>query len=81
VDPARLFDSQCEMWSLVIPVWFTCVMLSGYFPCKVTIDSNLRETSDMGEACSLLSFRKSAIPLCSHESLVMLIMTTWLSKN
>jgi hypothetical protein len=57
-----------------------CVMLSGYFPCKVTIDSNLRETSDMGEAYSLLSFLKSAIPLCSHESLVMLIMTTWLSK-
>jgi hypothetical protein len=24
--------------------------------------------SDMGEACSLLSFRRSAIPLCSHES-------------
>jgi hypothetical protein len=22
----------------------------------------------MGEACSLLSFRRSAIPLCSHES-------------
>jgi hypothetical protein len=21
----------------------------------------------MGEACSLLSFRRSAIPLCSHE--------------
>jgi hypothetical protein len=38
VGPARLFDSQCERWSLVIPLWFTCVVLSGYFPCKVTID-------------------------------------------
>jgi hypothetical protein len=46
VGPARLFASQCERWPLVIPVWFTCVMLSGYFPCKVTID-------DMCEACSL----------------------------
>jgi hypothetical protein len=25
-------------------VWFMCVVLSGYFPCKVTIDSNLRDT-------------------------------------
>jgi hypothetical protein len=49
----------------VIPVWFMCVMLSGHFPCKVTIDSNLCDT---GEACSLLSFRRSAIPLCLHES-------------
>jgi hypothetical protein len=23
------------------PLWFTCVVLSGYFPCKVTIDSDL----------------------------------------
>jgi hypothetical protein len=68
VGPARLFDSQCERWSHVIPVWFTCVMFSGYFPCKMTIDLNLPTPSDMGEACSLLSFRKSAIPLCSHES-------------
>jgi hypothetical protein len=37
----------------VIHVWFTCVVLSGYFPCKVTIDSNLRDTLGMGEACSL----------------------------
>jgi hypothetical protein len=40
----RLFDSQCEWWPPVIPMWFMCVMLSGYFPCKVTIDSNLRNT-------------------------------------
>jgi hypothetical protein len=37
----------------MIPVWFTCVVLSGYFPCKVTIDSNFRDTLGMGEACSL----------------------------
>jgi hypothetical protein len=40
----------------MIPVWFTCVVLSGYFPYKVTIDSNLRDT--LG----------SVIPLCSYES-------------
>jgi hypothetical protein len=34
-------------------VWFTCVVLSGYFPCKVIIDSNLATPSDMGETCSL----------------------------
>jgi hypothetical protein len=28
-------------------------VLLGYFPCKVTIDANLHEPSDMGEACSL----------------------------
>jgi hypothetical protein len=37
----------------MIPVWFTCVVLSGYFPCKVTIDSNLHDTLGMGETCSL----------------------------
>jgi hypothetical protein len=46
--PARLFDSQCERWPLMIPVWFTCVVLSGYFSCKVTIDSNLCDTLRYG---------------------------------
>jgi hypothetical protein len=32
----------------VIPVWFTCVVLLGYFPCKVTIDSNLCDTLGYG---------------------------------
>jgi hypothetical protein len=32
VGLARLFDSQCERWPLLIPVWFTCVVLSGYLP-------------------------------------------------
>jgi hypothetical protein len=32
----------------MIPVWFTCVVLSGYFPCKVTIDSNLHDTLGYG---------------------------------
>jgi hypothetical protein len=40
----------------MIPVWFTCVVLSGYFPCKVIIDSNLRDTLVYGWS------------LCSHES-------------
>jgi hypothetical protein len=29
-------------------VWFMCVVLSGYFPYKVTIDSNLRDTLGYG---------------------------------
>jgi hypothetical protein len=52
----------------MIPVWFTCVMLSGYFPCKVTIDSNLRDTFGYGSDLFAVYKRRSAIPLCSHES-------------
>jgi hypothetical protein len=48
VGLARLFDSQYERWSLVIPVWFTCIVLLRYFPCKMTIDSNLRDTLEYG---------------------------------
>jgi hypothetical protein len=32
----------------VILVWFTCIVLSGYFPYKVTIDSNLHDTLGYG---------------------------------
>jgi hypothetical protein len=35
----------------------------------------------MGEACSLLSFYRSAIPLCSHESMVMLNYDYLIVKN
>jgi hypothetical protein len=77
VGPTRLFDSQCERWSLVIPMWFTCVMLLGYFPCKVTIDSNLRDTLGYEWGLFAVYKRSSAIPICSHEIMVMLIMTTW----
>jgi hypothetical protein len=52
-----------------MPVWFSCVVLLGYFPCKVIILIQISATpSDMGEACLLLSFCRNAIPLCSHES-------------
>jgi hypothetical protein len=52
-----------------MPVWFTCIVLSGYFSYKVTILIRITTTpSDMGEACSLLSLCRNAIPLCSHES-------------
>jgi hypothetical protein len=37
---ARLFDSHRERWSLVVPVCPTCVVLLGYFPCKVNINTN-----------------------------------------
>jgi hypothetical protein len=45
---SRLFDSHCERWPLMLPSWLMCVMLSGYFPCKVTIDSNLHDTLRYG---------------------------------
>jgi hypothetical protein len=45
---SRLFDSHRERWPLVVPSWLTCVMLSGYFPCKVTIDLNLHDTLEYG---------------------------------
>jgi hypothetical protein len=48
MGPAWLFDSQCKRWPLVMPVWFTCVVLLGYFPCKVIVDSNLRDTLGYG---------------------------------
>jgi hypothetical protein len=72
VDPARLFDSQCERWPLVIPVWFTCVVLSGYFHCKVTIDSNLCDILGYGWGLFAVYKRRSDIPLCSYEIIVML---------
>jgi hypothetical protein len=34
--------------NFMIAVRFMCVMLSGYFPCEVTIDSNLRDTLGYG---------------------------------
>jgi hypothetical protein len=36
----------------VIPVWFTCIVLSGYFPLQGLIRISMTP-SDMGEACSL----------------------------
>jgi hypothetical protein len=45
---SRLFDSHCKKWPLVLPSWLTCVVLSGYFPCQVTIDSNLCDTLGYG---------------------------------
>jgi hypothetical protein len=41
---SRLFDSHHESCPFVLPPWLTCAMLSGYFPCKVYIDSNLHDT-------------------------------------
>jgi hypothetical protein len=32
---SRLFDSHHERWSLVLPLWLTCIVLSGYLSCKV----------------------------------------------
>jgi hypothetical protein len=68
----RLFDSQCEKWSLVIHVWFTCIMLSGYFPWKVTIDSNLCDTLGYGWGLFAVYKRRSDTPLRSYEVIVML---------
>jgi hypothetical protein len=46
--PVCLFDSHHEKWPLVLPLWLTCVILSGYFPCKVSIDLNLCDTLRYG---------------------------------
>jgi hypothetical protein len=75
-DPARLFDSQCERWSLVIHVWFMCVVLSCYFPCKVIIDSNIHDTLGYRWGLFTVYKRRSAISPCLYEIMVMLIMTT-----
>jgi hypothetical protein len=48
LDPAQLFHSHRERWSLVVPSWLTSVVLSGYFPCKVYIDSKLHDTLRYG---------------------------------
>jgi hypothetical protein len=42
--PAQLFDSTHELWLLVVPSWLTCVVLFGYFSCKVYISLNLCDT-------------------------------------
>jgi hypothetical protein len=53
-------------------------MLSGYFPCNVYIDSNLCDTLGMDDTCSLLSFRRSVISLCSDEIYGYVVnRTTW----
>jgi hypothetical protein len=44
----RLLDSHCESWPLMLPLWLVCVMVSGYFSCKVTIDSDLCDTLGYG---------------------------------
>jgi hypothetical protein len=36
-------------------------------PCKVILIQISATPSDMGDACSLLSFRRSAISLCLYE--------------
>jgi hypothetical protein len=33
-DPARLFDHCHELWPLMVPLWLTCAMFSGFFPIK-----------------------------------------------
>jgi hypothetical protein len=50
---SQLFDSHHERWPLVLPSWLTCVVLSGYFPCKVTIDSNLHDTLGYGRSSNV----------------------------
>jgi hypothetical protein len=68
VSPARLFDSQYERGQLVMHVWLTSIVLSGYFPYKGTVDSNLCDTLGYGWGLFTVYKRRSVIPLCSHES-------------
>jgi hypothetical protein len=69
VGLAQLFDSHRERWSFVLPSWLTYIMLpvgtlQGYF---ILIQISVAP-SDMGDACSLLSFRRSDVSPCSHET-------------
>jgi hypothetical protein len=41
---SQLFDSHRKRCPLVLPPWLMCVVLSGYFPCKVYIDLILYNT-------------------------------------
>jgi hypothetical protein len=50
VGPARLFNSHRELWPLVAPMWLTCVVF------QVRLIRVSVTPSDMGDACSLLSF-------------------------
>jgi hypothetical protein len=68
LGPTRLFDSRNELWPLVVSSWATCVMLLGYFTCKVYIHLNLCNT--LGYGWGLLSMFKcsNATPLCCYEN-------------
>jgi hypothetical protein len=35
VGPAWLFDSHHELWPPMVSLWTMCVVLLGFFPCKV----------------------------------------------
>jgi hypothetical protein len=51
-----LFDSHHKRWSLVLPSWLTCVVLSCYFSLARWLLIRIFTTSSgMGEACSLSS--------------------------
>jgi hypothetical protein len=65
----------------MIPMWFTSVVLLGYFPCKVTIDLNLRDTIGYGLVLFAVYKRRSDIPLCSYEIIVMLNYDYMVVKN
>jgi hypothetical protein len=65
---SRLFDSHRERWPLVVPSWLTCVVLLGYFHCKVYIDLSLCDT--LGHGVMLVHCCHSidvSISLCSYE--------------
>jgi hypothetical protein len=38
----------------VLLSWLTCVVLLGYFPCKVYIDSNLRDSLEFANISLLI---------------------------
>jgi hypothetical protein len=71
VDPAQFFDSHRERWSLVLPSWLACVVLSSYFSYKMTIDSNLHDSLGYGEACSLYL---NVEVLCHHVYMRFMVM-------
>jgi hypothetical protein len=60
VGPAQLFDNRCELWPLVVSSWLSSVVFPGFIPCKVYIDSNLRDTLGYGWALLAESKRSNS---------------------
>jgi hypothetical protein len=52
------------------PLWLTCVVLIGCNIARFYIDSISVTPLDIGDACSLLSFRRSAISPCHMRLMV-----------
>jgi hypothetical protein len=67
-DPARLFDHCCKVWPLMVPSWLTCVVLSGYLPCKdLNWFKSLRNPRIWVILAYCSHFIEVSFHLCSYE--------------